>query len=67
MARAKKPSPFAAMAAILAPLLEKAVVLVNAPVSRLSPSIRQFVGWSAINFAFLAVVILIVVVLRSMR
>ena len=55
------------MTSLLAPQIQKAVVLVNAPVSRLSPSIRQFVGWSAINFAFLSVVILIVVVLRSMR
>lgn len=65
--KAKKTSPVSAMTSLLAPQIQKAVVLVNAPVSRLSPSIRQFVGWSAINFAFLAVVILIVVVLRSMR
>lgn len=65
--KAKKTSPISAMTSLLAPQIQKTVVLINAPVSRLSPSIRQFVGWSAINFAFLAVVILIVVVLRSMR
>lgn len=59
------PALVAAMAGRLGPTAAKAVVFVNAPLLRLGPSARQIVGLLAINTAFLAVCVLIIVFLRT--
>jgi hypothetical protein len=59
------PALVASMAGRLAPAAARAVVLVNAPLLRLGPSARQIVGLVAINTAFLAVCVLIIVLLRT--